>query len=53
MTEDEEPSLTNREKSKRAKRTKFWCCKCDSQIVSLIKKCPVCGYRENKKKIKI
>lgn len=42
---------TNREKARTAKRTKFWCMSCDQQLVSLTKKCPVCGSRQNRKKI--
>jgi hypothetical protein len=42
---------TNREKAKTAKRTRFHCKDCDRAMINLIQKCPVCGYRENRKKI--
>lgn len=42
--------LSNRQKSKIAKRGKHWCCKCDHQIVGKLGKCSNCGYLENKKK---
>lgn len=42
---------SNREKSRTAKRTKFWCAGCDAQLVSTRGKCPRCGHRENRKKI--
>ena len=45
-------SLTNRERSRTAKRTKFWCQSCDMQLVSLTKKCPICGSRQNRKKLR-
>lgn len=45
-------SKSNREKSMTAKRGWFWCGKCDRQLVSQIKKCPVCGFRETPNKRK-
>jgi len=43
----------NREKARAAHRTLFWCGKCDAQIVSQSEKCPNCGHRENRSKIRI
>lgn len=48
---DEEYTPRNREKAKQAKRTKFWCW-CDLSLVSESKKCPICGQRRNRKKIR-
>jgi len=45
--------LTNREKARQAKRARGWCGSCDRQLVSLTEKCPVCGGRENRRKLKI
>ena len=53
MKEEEEYKPSNRTKSKTAKRKKiFWCSKCDGNKVGVIGKCEVCGYIQNKKKIK-
>jgi hypothetical protein len=43
---------TNRESAKAAKRTRFYCRGCDSQMVSPSQRCPQCGRRENRKKIR-
>lgn len=42
--------LTNRQKSRTAKRGLFWCSGCDGNLVGQTGKCKVCGYRENRKK---
>jgi len=42
---------TNREKSKTAKRTKFWC-RCDRNLVGQTGKCGYCGKKSEKKKLK-
>ena len=44
--------LTNRQKSKAAKRGLFWCGGCDRNLVGQLGKCGVCGRRENRKKTK-
>ena len=46
-------SPTNREKSKRAKRIKAWCHYCDQCLISLTQKCPLCGRRHNRKKLRL
>lgn len=43
---------TNREKAKKAKYGKNWCFGCDQAVVGQTGKCPVCGRRVNRKKIK-
>ena len=43
---------TNREKARRGSKRKFWCSHCDAQLVGQVGKCPTCGGRENRKKIK-
>jgi hypothetical protein len=43
---------TNREKAKRAKKSLFWCSRCDAGLVGQHGKCAVCGNIENKQKIK-
>jgi hypothetical protein len=42
--------LTNRQKSRTAKRGLFWCSGCDGNLVGQTGKCKACGYRENRKK---
>lgn len=44
---------TNREKSKAAKKTKFWCEVCDAYLVGQYEKCPRCGAKQNTNKIKM
>lgn len=44
--------LSNREKSQRAKRGKFWCDGCDACLVGQWGKCPNCGHKHNPKKRK-
>lgn len=36
---------TNREKKRMPKQGKFWCDKCDAQLVHEGKRCPNCGHR--------
>ena len=43
---------TNREKAKRGSKKKWWCSHCDMALVGNVGKCPCCGKRENRKKIK-
>lgn len=43
---------TNREKSRKASKSKFWCNHCDAALVGEWGKCPVCRMKENKKKQK-
>ena len=42
--------LSNRQKSRIAKKTKFWCSKCDASLVGQYGKCKNCGFIENKNK---
>jgi Zn finger protein HypA/HybF involved in hydrogenase expression len=35
--------MTNREERRKPKRGKFWCIKCDAQLVSEGARCPNCG----------
>lgn len=49
MDKDLKDVLSNRQKSKIAKRKYFWCRKCDANLVSNFK-CDNCGYIDNKKK---
>lgn len=42
----------NREKSRAPKRGRFWCRGCDRQLVGEWEKCPVCGTRNNRKRLK-
>jgi rubrerythrin len=49
---DEEYTPRNREKSKQAKYGWFWCNSCDRQLVRDGVKCPVCGTKNNPKKIR-
>lgn len=42
--------LSNRQKSRIAKKKKFWCSKCDANLIGQHGKCSNCGYLENKKK---
>lgn len=42
---------TNREKSRTSKRIKFFCLNCDASLVSQSERCPVCGFRQNRKKL--
>lgn len=39
---------TNREKSKTAKRIKFWCSGCDQEMAETTGKCSNCGYIHNR-----
>jgi len=48
--DDYKPS--NREKSRKPRKNKFWCFGCDAQLVGNFRKCPVCGYRNGKKRDK-
>jgi len=50
---EEEYEPRNREKARAAHLALFWCGKCDAQIVSQTEKCPNCGHRENRSKIRI
>jgi len=43
--------LSNRDKKRLPKRGWFWCA-CDRQLVSVWRKCPVCGGRNNRKRDK-
>jgi hypothetical protein len=49
-SKDDRDILTNRQKSRTAKRGLFWCRGCDGNLVGQTGKCKVCGYRENRKK---
>jgi hypothetical protein len=42
--------LTNRDFSRSARRTRFWCAGCDRNLVSDVGKCGVCGKKHNKKR---
>ena len=42
----------NRIKSTAPKKDKFWCYSCDMQLVGEYSKCPVCGHRNGKKRLK-
>jgi len=44
--------LTNRDKSKLPKKSKFWCIYCDAQLVGEWGKCPNCGKRNGRKRRK-
>jgi rubrerythrin len=44
--------FTNRDKSRVAKKDKFWCKSCDMSMVGEGSKCPVCGALANKKRYK-
>ena len=50
--EIEELELTNREKATKANRTRVYC-SCDRTMVNLTQKCPVCGDRVNRNKVKL
>ena len=50
--EIEECDLKNREKATKANRTRVYC-SCDRTMVNLTQKCPVCGDRVNRNKIKL
>jgi hypothetical protein len=41
---------SNRVKSQRSNKAKFWCSKCDMALVGQAGKCPKCGNVENKKR---
>ena len=43
-------SASNRVRSQRANKAKFWCSKCDAAIVGQVGKCPKCGHVEDKKR---
>lgn len=47
-----EYKLTNREKAMQPKKNKFWCKYCDMALVGEYSKCPVCGKRNGKKRLK-
>ena len=49
---DDEYHPRNREKAKQAKYGWFWCNGCDRQLVRDGVKCPVCGVKNNPKKIR-
>ena len=49
MDKDEKKILSNRQKSKIAKRFEGWCYKCDAYLVSNFK-CKNCGNISNRKK---
>jgi rubrerythrin len=51
MIDDEDDVLSNREKTLRPRKTKFWCGFCDRAIVRPWVKCPVCGHRNGKKRL--
>lgn len=40
---------SNREKAQRARRVRYWCMSCDSQLVDPGRKCPVCGKNKSRK----
>ena len=43
---------TNREKKLQPKQGKFWCWGCDRCLVVEWSKCPVCGFRNGKRRNK-
>jgi hypothetical protein len=49
-SKDDRDILTNRQKSRTAKRGLFWCGGCDGNLVGQTGKCKACGYRENRRK---
>jgi Zn finger protein HypA/HybF involved in hydrogenase expression len=49
--DDEGAVLSNREKALMPRKTKFWCSGCDRAIVRPWVKCPVCGKRNDKKRL--
>jgi len=49
---DNEYSPTNRDKRLTPKRVFGWCDGCDRVLVSGGKKCPVCGHRQGKYRLK-
>lgn len=40
-----EPWINNRERKKQPKQGKYWCSKCDCQLVYDWKRCSNCGHR--------
>ena len=45
-----EVGLSNRQKTAAASKGKFWCPRCDMHRVGEHGKCPVCGWRERRKR---
>ena len=43
MTEEDDYTPTNRQKSRQATKSKYWCNCCDAALVGDWGKCPVCG----------
>lgn len=43
---------SNRDKRMEAKKDKFWCGKCDCQLIGEYGKCPNCGWRSGVKRLK-
>lgn len=50
--ENEEVTLSNREKSKKARGRSFWCFGCDCYKVWAGQKCPKCGRISGKERDK-
>lgn len=44
--------LTNRDKARAGKKSRFWCKSCDLSMVGEGNKCPVCGNMQNRKRDK-
>lgn len=42
----------NRRRTQRPNRDKFWCNRCDRQLVGEWRKCPGCGYRNGRRREK-
>ena len=52
MIMDEDYTPRHRENSKQAKYGMVWCAYCDRDMVGDTGKCPVCGKRNDPKKIR-
>mgnify|MGYP005873843003 CR=1 FL=1 len=52
MKNEQDYKMSNREKTQIAKKGKFWCRRCDAQIVGEWGKCPNCGYKDKRFKNK-
>ena len=48
----EEFKRSNRDKRMEAKSSNFWCGYCDCKKVGEYSKCPNCGHRHSKKRLK-
>jgi len=50
--EDTDFKKSNREVTMTPRPHKYWCMSCDCQLVGDYKKCPNCGFRNNRRRSK-